>query len=293
MKRLTCLIILCTFLTGIPLVSALDVVTTTSVLWDPVSQIGGDDVNVVYIADPTVCPHLQGDILPGLIQKKASSLEDADLFLAHNSTMDLATMAAIEKFRDANGFGKTNWMILKPDTEWNTPESAEALADTVLGWLKSADARNATAFTERATEYKDEIARAGSLTDDEKAQLSKKYAIVMAWQQNPVKNWLGVNIYDIFAPEFAYGGNKTPAKVVDALKADKENIYTFDLVSGGGKMYVIENMQSGELAKGIEEALADIAVVPKRVIFTNFPRSVDGVESIPDVLTYNKNLLLG
>lgn len=57
-------------------------------------------------------------------------------------------------------------------------------------------------------------------------------------------------------------------------------------------MYVIENMQSGEMAKGIEEALVDIAVKSKRVIFTNFPRSVEGVESIPDVLKYNKNLLL-
>jgi len=51
-------------------------------------------------------------------------------------------------------------------------------------------------------------------------------------------------------------------------------------------------MQSGEMAKGIEEALTDIAVKNDRVIFTNFPKSVEGVESIPDLLRYNKNLLL-
>nr|WP_319539863.1 metal ABC transporter substrate-binding protein [uncultured Methanospirillum sp.] len=279
-------------LLGAPAVSALDVVTTTSVLWDPVSQIGGDAVNVVYIADPTVCPHLQGDILPNLIQKHADALKAPDLFLAHNSTMDFATMAAIEKFRDSNGYGKTTWKILKPNTEWNTPETAEVLADSVLDWLKAADPKNATAYTENAAKYKQAIAEAGDITSDEQALLSKKNVIVMAWQKEPVEKWLGANVYDVFAPEFAYGGNKTPAKVVDSIQKNKDKIYALDLVSGGGKMYIIENMQSGEMAKGIEEALTDIAVINDRIIFTNFPKSVDGVNSIPDVLKYNKNLLL-
>ncbi|PKL60413.1 MAG: metal ABC transporter substrate-binding protein [Methanomicrobiales archaeon HGW-Methanomicrobiales-4] len=292
MKRLLCLFTVVVLLMGSPVVSALDVVTTTSVLWDPVSQIGGDAVNAIYIADPTVCPHLQGDILPGLLQKNADALKSPDLFLAHNSSMDAATMAAIAKFRDSNGYGKTNWKILKTDTEWNTPQSAEALADTILGWLKAADPKNAEAFTANAEKYKAEIADAGNLTADEKALLSKKHVIVMAWQKEPVQKWLGVQVYDFFAPEFAYGGNKTPAKVVDAIQKDKDKIFALDLVSGGGKMYVIENMQSGEMAKGIEESLTDIAVKADRVTFTNFPKSVDGVNSIPDVLTYNKNLLL-
>ncbi|HOL41788.1 MAG TPA: metal ABC transporter substrate-binding protein, partial [Methanospirillum sp.] len=195
----------------IPGALALNVVTTTSVLWDPVQEIGGDAVHVVYIADPTVCPHLQGDILPGLIQKNAKDLETADLFLAHNSSMDLATMQAIEKFRESNGFGKTNWKILKPDAAWNTPESAQELADTVLGWLKAADGANATAYEKAAQAYKEKIAAAGNLTDEEKSLLSKKYAVVMAWQREPVEKWLGLNVVDFFAPEFAFGGNKTPA----------------------------------------------------------------------------------
>lgn len=280
-------------LLGIPAVSALDVVTTTSVLWDPVSQIGGDSVNVVYIADPAVCPHLQGDILPGLLQKNAEALISPNLFLAHNSSMDMATIGAIEKFRDSNGYGKTTWKVLTPEQDsWNTPEKAQALADTVLGWLKAADPKNAETYTANAEKYKEEIVQAGTLTADEAGALSKKHAIVMAWQKEPVEKWLGVQVYDFFAPEFAYGGNKTPAKVVDAIQSNPDGIYALDLVSGGGLMYVIENMQSGEMAKGIEEALVDQAVFSKRVIFTNFPRSIEGVESIPDVLKYNKNLLL-
>lgn len=292
MKHVALFLILGFILFLMPAAGALDVVTTTSVLWDPVQAIGGDAVDVVYIADPSVCPHLQGDILPGLIQKNAEALESADLFLAHNSSMDVATMQAIEKFRDSNGYGKTNWKILNPDASWNTPETALELADTVLGWLKAADSQNAKAFEERAAAYKSKITAAGNLTEEEKSLLSKKYAIVMAWQKEPVENWLGVNVVDIFAPEFAYGGNKTPAKVVDSMKADPQKLYAIDILPGGGKIYVIENMQSGELAKGIEEALVDMAIYADRVIFTNFPKSIEGVNSIPDVLKHNKELIL-
>lgn len=292
MKHAGLFLILGIILALMPGAVALDVVTTTSVLWDPVQEIGGDAVHVIYIADPSVCPHLQGDILPGLIQKNAKMLENADLFLAHNSSMDFAAMQAIEKFRDSNGFGKTNWKILKPDTVWNTPESAEKLADTVLGWLKAADSKDSKAFEERAQEYKEKIAAAGNLTADEKALFAKKYAVVMAWQKEPVEQWLGMNVIDVFAPEFALGGNKTPAKVVDILKADPQKLYALDLLSGGGKIYVIENMQSGEMAKGIAEALEDMAIYANRITFTNFPKSVGGVNSIPDVLKHNKDLVL-
>ena len=292
MKRLGVLLILGLLLSLLPGAGALEVVTTTSVLWDPVQEIGGDAVTAVYIADPTVCPHLQGDILPGLIQKNMDILGSADLFLAHNASMDIATMQAIEKFRDANGYGKTNWKILKPDTTWNTPDTAVTLADTVTDWLKQADPQNSAAFTERADSYKEKILAAGELTEDQKALLAKRYAVIIAWQQEPVKNWLGMNVVEMFAPEFAVGGNKTPAKIVDLLKADPQRLYALDLLPGGGKIYVIENMQSGEMAKGIEEALTDMAIYANRVIFTNFPKSIDGVDSIPDVLQYNKNLVL-
>ena len=292
MKNSGLLLILGIIISLVPGVMGLDVITTTSVLWDPVQEIGGESVNVVYIADPTVCPHLQGDILPGLIQKNAENLEKADLFFAHNASMDIATMQAVEKFRDSNGYGKTNWKILKPDTEWNTPETAVELADTVLGWLKTADVKNSKLFDERAKEYKEKILAAGSLTEEEKSLLEKKYAVVIAWQKEPVENWLGINVIDVFAPEFALGGNKTPAKIVDSLKADPQKLYALDLLPGGGKIYVIENMQSGEIAKGIAEALEDMAVYAKHVVFTNFPKSVEGVNSIPDVLVHNKNLIL-
>jgi len=89
---------------------------------------------------------------------------------------------------------------------------------------------------------------------------------------------------NIFAPEFAMNGTKTAAKAVDDINA---NPAKYKNVS-----YVIENMQSGELAKGIEEALKDKGINAKRVIFTNFPGSVEGTDTMAEVLNHNKQLVL-
>ncbi len=275
-----------------PAMCELQVVTTTTVLSDPVQAIGGDDVSVIYVAEPSMM-HLDTEKIPARIQRYADQIGNATLFLAHNSTMDKGAMTEVEKFRDANGYGKTSWKLLKPDFEWNTPASATELANTVKDWLIAVDPEHKSQYEKRATEYIGKITEAGNLTESEKSLLSKKYAIPIAWQQEPVKEWLGMGVLYFYGPEFAYGGNKTPAKIVDQIKSEQDKLHSLDLVSGGGELYVVENMQSGEMGQGIEEALTDIGIKSKRVVFTNFPKSVEGVNSIPDVLAYNKNLILG
>lgn len=65
---------------------ALSIVSTTTVLWDPAQYIGGEKVEVIYIADPTICPHMQADIIPNRIQMQKEFIRDADLFIAHNGS---------------------------------------------------------------------------------------------------------------------------------------------------------------------------------------------------------------
>ena len=79
------------------------------------------------------------------------------------------------------------------------------------------------------------------------------------------------------------GGNHTAVRLVDDIIANPDT-YT-------DVRYIVENMQSGELAKGVEEALLDRNVPVERVVFTNFPKSIPGVDSIPEVLAYNKGLV--
>jgi len=265
--------------------AALDVVSTTSVLWDPVQSIGGENVNVIYIADPAVCPHMQGDIIPNRIQIEKDFIESADLFVAHNSSVDRQyVMPYVDEFMEANEYGTVDWVTLKdPNMTWNTPENAKKLAEEVMGWLIAADPDNTDYYTEMYETYVVEIDTAGELTPEEKEAIPGQQVISILWQKGAAKNWLGLDVADYYAPDFYMGGKYTAVKLVDKIN---ENPDKYENV-----VYVIENMQSGELGKGVEEALKDKGFDTKRVIFTNFPKSVDGVDSIPDVLKYNKNLV--
>jgi zinc/manganese transport system substrate-binding protein len=55
--------------------------------------------------------------------------------------------------------------------------------------------------------------------------------------------------------------------------------------------YVIENLQSDKMANCLEEALRDKGIPVQRVTFTNFPKSLPGVDSLHDVFHYNKGLV--
>jgi zinc/manganese transport system substrate-binding protein len=265
--------------------AAFKIVCTTSVLMDPATYIGGDRVEAISIADPTLCPHLQSDIIPNRIQLNMNFIKDADLFMAYNDSNDQRyNMPAINDFMKANGYGDVSWNTTSnPSRGWNTPTNARFLAEEVKGWLVQFDPTNKSYYEERCNSYVKSF-DAIEPNEAEKKQLSETQVIVMLWQKEPVQNWLGMDVVNFFAPEFAMNGTKTAAKVVDDINAHPDK---YENVS-----FIIENMQSGELAKGIEEALKDKGINASRIIFTNFPGSVEGTDTMADVLNHNKQLVL-
>ncbi|RQW81397.1 MAG: zinc ABC transporter substrate-binding protein [Methanothrix sp.] len=263
---------------------ALKVVCTTSVIMDPVTYIGGDRVEAISIADPTLCPHLQSDIIPNRIQLNMDFIKGADMFAAYNDSNDRQyNMPAVNDFMKANNYGTVSWKTVSKLPGWNTPTNSKLLAGQVEGWLAEKDPTNKTYYEERLNNYTKTF-DAVEPTADERKKLNETKVVVMVWQQDPVKNWLGMDVVNIFAPEFYMNGTKTPAKVVDDINANPDKYK--------GVAYVIENMQSGELAKGIEEALKDKSINATRIIFTNFPGSLKGTDTMADVLDYNKHLVL-
>jgi len=275
------LLILC-FCSVAP-VAAIDVVATTSVLWDPAQAIGGEHVEAIYVADPAICPHMQGDIIDSRIQMNRDFIASADLFLAHDSSMDSGiVMPAIRDFMQANGYGTVSWTVPEA-ADWNTPEKAKALAEDIKEILAAEQPWNADAFEENYDTYCDAI-DAADVAPYQRSLIEGQDVVVMVWQREAAEAWLGLNVVSIFGPEFYMGGQYTPAKIVDDINADPEKY--------ANVQYVIENMQSGELAKGIEEALHDHGIAADRVIFTNFPKSLEGAESIPGVLEHNKNVVM-
>ena len=264
--------------------NALSVVSTTTVLWDPIQYIGGEKVEAIYIADPTICPHMQADIIPNRIQLQREFIRGADLFVAHNGSVDQTyVMPYVGDFMAANNYGTVAWVTLKnPSMIWNTPSGAKDLSREVAGWLIAADPANRTYYEARLGEYLAEI-NAADLTSEEQEVIPGQDAVVMIWQQDAAIGWLGLNQVSVFAPDFYQGGQFTPRAVVDDIQKNPKKYRDVK--------YVIENMQSGELAKGLEEALRDNGVPVERVIFTNFPKSLPGVDSLPDVIRYNKGLV--
>lgn len=268
----------------IPGVSGLQVVSTTAVLWDPIQYIGGENVEAIYIADPTICPHVQADIVPNRIQMEMYFIRDTDLFVAHNGSVDQEfVMPYVIKFMEANNFGTVDWVTLEnPSMVWNTPEGARELSREVAGWLISADPENKPYYESRLAAYLDLI-DAADLTPEERDRIAGQDVVVMIWQEEAAIEWLGLNKVSVFAPEFYERGRYTPRAVVNDVYSNPEKYRNV--------RYVIENMQSDEMAKGLEEALRDNGINAERVIFTNFPKSLPGVDSLPDVIRYNKGLV--
>ena len=266
--------------------ASLRIVCTTSVLMDPATYIGGDRVEAISIADPTLCSHLQTDIIPNRIQLNMDFIKNANMFMAYNDSNDQKyNMPAVNDFIKANNYGEVSWnTVSNPSMGWNTPNNAKLLADEVKGWLIEKDPSNQSYYEERFNDYAKSF-DAVEPTKEESKKLNETSVIVMLWQREPVEKWLGINVVNIFAPEFAMNGTKTAAKVVDDINANPEKYKNVSVI--------LENMQSGELAKGIEESLKDKGIKAERVIFTNFPGSVEGADSMADVLRYNKELVLG
>ncbi len=266
-------------------VSALKVVSTTAVLWDPIQYIGGEKVDAIYVADPTICPHMQSDIIPNRIQMQMDFIKTADLFVAHNGSVDKSyVMPYVENFMEANSYGTVNWITLRnPSMVWNTPSGAKALAREVAGWLIDADPENKSYYESRLDGYLAAI-DAADLSSRERDVIGGQDVVVMIWQREASEEWLGLHTVTVFAPEFYEQGKYTPRAVVNDVYNNPDRYRNV--------RYIIENMQSGEMAKGLEEALRDNGIPAKRVIFTNFPKSVPGVETLPDVLRYNKMLVM-
>lgn len=282
--RLLVGLVLLSGLLALPASAELKIVTTTSVIADPLETIGGDRVTVVTVSNPGLCPDMQADVIANIVQMKQDLIKNADLYAAHNGSIDKNDiMPVVDKFMAANNFGNITWQSPKdPNQNWNTPASALELVNEEKGWLEKADPTNTSYYENRYANYSQKIA-AQNLSGDEKQRISGQDVVVMAWQQNAAEDWLGLHVVSVFAPEFYQNGNYTPAKVVDDINAHPEKYQNV--------RYVIENMQSGEMAKGIEEALHAHGINATRVVFTNFPKSMSGINSIPEVLAYNKGLV--
>ena len=123
-------------------VSALKVVTSTSLIVQIVERVGGDKVDVVNIISPAQCPgHF--DVKPGDIQK----LADANIFILHGWQGEKFSQKLIAS---ANNPDLT---VVKVDVRgnWMTPPVQQEAVDKITSALVQADVDNSSYYQKSAS----------------------------------------------------------------------------------------------------------------------------------------------
>ncbi|ABN07264.1 periplasmic solute binding protein [Methanocorpusculum labreanum Z] len=275
--------------------SALNVVTTMPNIWDVTQEIGGDKVTVIYVAPPTAV-HISSDTIDAVLQKNSDFINTADLFIGQGGGMDGTPITKVTEFRKTN-FGKdTDWKLMNevptsalPNATnvYDNPTSLIGYAQTIAYILETADPANAGTYAANLETYLKKISTVTTLTPAEKEALSDVPIICQFRIKNQAETWLGMHVIT------SYPSPETVQAIVDDIHADPAKYSKIAEDAKCGKIFVVENIVAGQdIGKPIHEALTDEKIPCERVVFLNLPKSADGINSILDYYTYNKDLIL-
>jgi len=170
---------------------------------------------------------------------------------------------------------------------YDNPTSLIGYAQTIAYILETADPANAGTYAANIETYLKKISTVTTLTPAEKELLSDVPIICQFRIKNQVETWLGMNVIT------SYPSLETVQAIVDDIHADPAKYSKIAKDAKCGKIFVIENVVAGQdIGKSIHEALTDEKIPCERVVFLNLPKSADGINSILDYYTYNKDLIL-
>jgi ABC-type Zn uptake system ZnuABC Zn-binding protein ZnuA len=246
--------------------SKMSIVTSTSLLYYIVQQVGGDKANIVNLVPPAQHPG-NFDFKPVDVQ----TLANAKLFLLHGwpgeGYADKLIAAA----------ANPNLAVVKAnvDGNWMIPSIQLAATDKVAGILGEADKANAAVYQKAAADYKVRV----QAKDTEikarltKANLTQINVIASFWQADFLK-WVGFNVIATY--------NDPASLTPQALK---------DLVDKGktaGVTLVFDNLQS---AKDAGKGLA-LELGGKNINLSSFPGGFDNTETWEKAIDKNIDLIL-
>lgn len=279
----------------VPGASALTVVTTMPNVWDVTQEVGGSDVEVIYVAPPAAV-HISGDTIDALLQQNSEYIKDADLFIGQGGGMDETVITKITEFREKNYALAMDWAFMNetPTTAvpaatvvYDNPTSLAGYTQAIAYILKQADPANATVYNANCADYLARVTSATALTATEQETLSGVPIICHFRIKNQAETWLGMNVVT------SYPQPETVQAIIDDIRANPDKYRTIAESSSCGKIFVIENIVAGQnMGIGVHEALLDENIPCERVIFLNLPKSANNVDSILDYYAYNKALIL-
>jgi len=244
----------------------LQVVTTTSLLAEIVNSVAGDQVEVINIIPPAMCPgHF--DVKP----EDMKVLADADLFMLHNWQGEKFSDGMIQSAGNAN----LNKIVYGIEGNWMAPPVRTEAIDRITADLVAARPENEAAFTEAANKLKEEAQRVG---DEQKKRLddagvSRVNVLVNDMQAGFIK-WAGFNVAGIFGR----AEDMSPKDIEDLIKLGQANNVTL----------VLDNLQSGkEAGIGIAKEIG-----AAQLTLNNFPGGIPDTDTWAAAIAKNVDMLL-
>jgi len=248
----------------------LNVVSSTSLIAQIVTRVGGDKVSVINIIPPAQCPgHF--DVKPGDIQR----LADANLFLLHGWQGEKFSQELIDSADNPDLTVVSLDIQTTESDNWMVPSVQREATDKITAALCQVDSENSAAYQQRAADYSNVISAKEAELRGELDQVDFSTINVMcAEMQAGFVGWLGFNIVTSYGrPDFF-----TPQVVRELVDTGRE----------AGVSLIIDNLQSGQdAAKAVAEELGCT-----RIILSNFPGGFTDTETWEKAIDKNVALVL-
>lgn len=235
------------------------VVATTSVLGSVINDLAGDEVELIILVSPTICPS-HYDVKPSDVY----AISRAKLIFYHGME------GWLSQLYEASG---SSAELIKISGGWSTPNGIRRYYEEVAGALSSRLGLDVSARLEQRLMELDEAAQK-IMNEARNRGASSINVIAMKWQRDFVE-WLGFRIAGDFGPP----EKVSSADVEKLVKIGRENDVAV----------VVSNLQSGiELGENLAGMIGAV-----HVVLSNFPGSDPETKTLIDLMRKNAEKLLG
>ncbi|MGQ9514498.1 MAG: metal ABC transporter substrate-binding protein [Thermoproteota archaeon] len=236
------------------------IVCTTNVLGSIVEEFLMDNIDVVVLVRPSLCP-ADYDMKPSDIY----AVSRAKLLFYHSMPGEFWLKGLIETA------GNKNLTLVKVPGDYNTPEGARSCVRLVGGNLSLALSINLDAKIEEMLAeidaVKNEITGEAQTLGVEGVKV-----ICMKWLE-PFIRWLGFDVVATYNPPETLSG----ADIVSLVETAQRE----------GVTLIVDNLQiSVEFGEGIASQVGAV-----HVVITNFPGAIPGTENLAKMFRYNAHQL--
>lgn len=236
------------------------VVCTTNVLGSLVQELVGENVSVVVLAQPGICP-ADFDMKPSDIY----AVSNAGLLFYHEIPGEFWLQGLV----DASG--NTNLTKVKIPGVYNTPEGAKRCIRWIGGNLSTALSMDLNAKVNTMVADVDAVANVIQ-SEAQDLNVTAVKVVCMKWQKAFVE-WVGFDVIATYnPPETLSAGDVTT--LVETAQNEEVAL-------------IIDNLQiSAEFGAGIASEVGAV-----HVVLTNFPGAIPGTGNLTQMFSYNAEQL--